>query len=89
MKFRDLSADSCGRLILAAATVATMLLAGCSNSSGPAAAPSSDAQASTVFGDEMSLTGYGIQSKDGHREVELKWAALRKPVSGSAKALRE
>jgi hypothetical protein len=35
----------------------------------------------TVFGDEISLEGYGIHPKDGHTAVELRWTAVRKPAA--------
>ena len=31
------------------------------------------------FGDELSLTGYSIGTKNGHTEVEMRWNVLRKP----------
>jgi len=90
MKSRDLTVYSCKICFLAAATVATLFIAGCSSSSHPeaAAGPSGDAQTGTVFGDEMALTGYEIHSlKEPHppfkeqTEIELRWTALRKPAA--------
>jgi hypothetical protein len=81
MKVRDLSMQSCRMLFPAVAAAALLLMAGCSSSSNPAAVgPSDDAQAGTVFGDEIALTGYSVQFRDGHTEMELRWKALRKPA---------
>jgi len=62
---------------LAAATVATLLMAGCSSStsSGP------DAQTATVFENGLAFNGYAVNfNKDGHTELELHWTALRTPT---------
>src|SRR5260370_37646336 len=56
---------------------AFLILGACSSSRTPAVDPR--AGATTVFGDELSLTGYTIGSKNDHTEVELRWKALRKP----------
>jgi hypothetical protein len=56
---------------------AFLILGACSSSRTPAVEPR--AAAATVFGDELSLTGYTIGSKNDHTEVELRWKALRKP----------
>jgi hypothetical protein len=54
-----------------------LVIGACSSDRGPAVEPR--AGATTVFGDELALTGYSIGSKNGHTEVELRWSALRKP----------
>ena len=36
-------------------------------------------EAAANFADQLLLTGYSVQNKDGHTEVELRWKALRKP----------
>jgi hypothetical protein len=54
-----------------------MVLGACSSSRAPSVEPAG-ASATTVFGDELSLTGYTIRDKDGHTELELRWKALRK-----------
>jgi hypothetical protein len=65
---------------LLAITSVVIALAGCSSNSGPTSnSPGSNAQATTIFGDELSLTGYSTQNRDGHTEIELRWKALRKP----------
>jgi hypothetical protein len=84
MKSQELNEPSSRMFFLALAAVGLLLSAGCSssNSSAPAAAPSGDPQAATVFGDEIALTGYGIQSNNaGHTEIELRWKAVRKPAA--------
>ena len=82
MKFQELNVHFCRMSFLALAAVASLLLAGCSGSSSraPGTDPSApDTRAATVFGDEISFTGYSIQSRDGHTELELRWLAARKP----------
>jgi hypothetical protein len=76
MKSWNVSEHSCRMLFLVTVTAALVLLAGCASSNNGAA--SGDA---TAFEDGMSLTGYSIQSKDGHTEMELRWTALRKPAA--------
>jgi len=66
---------------LAITTVAWLLMVGCTSSSTGPAAKSDDTRAATVFGDEMSLTGYGVQYRDNHTELELRWTALRTPAA--------
>jgi hypothetical protein len=61
--------------------VASLLMAGCTSSSSVPAAKPGDAQAVTVFGDEISFTGYGIMYRDGHTELELRWSDLRMPAA--------
>jgi len=61
---------------------AFLWLGACSSNRAPATEPSGGAAAATtVFGDEMSLTGYTIGNKDGHTQVELRWKAVRKPAA--------
>ena len=55
---------------------AFVVLGACSSSRAPAGG-----SGPTVFGDELSLTGYSIGDKNGHTEVELRWRALRKPAA--------
>ena len=69
-----------GRIVLfALAAVTSLVMVGCTNSRGPTTEPSRAASGTADFGGELSLTGYAIQDKNGHPEVELRWKALRKP----------
>jgi hypothetical protein len=58
---------------------AFLVLGACSSSRAPANEASGGGPATTVFGDELSLTGYSIGNKDGHTEIALRWKAVRKP----------
>ncbi len=40
--------------------------------------PASESQSSATFGDDLSITGYSVQNKEGHTEVDLRWKAERK-----------
>jgi hypothetical protein len=66
-------------------------LAACSPSRPPSVEPTgvgssgadlsySSQGATALFGNELSLAGYEIRSKDGHTEVELRWSAVKKPA---------
>jgi hypothetical protein len=55
-----------------------MVLGACSGSRAPAVERPIQGSAGTVFGDELSLTGYTIRDNDGHTELELRWKTLRK-----------
>jgi hypothetical protein len=68
-----------GQLCLMASTF--LVLGACSSSRAPEGEPSGGRSTTTVFGDELSLTGYSIGNKDGRTEVELQWKALHKPSS--------
>ena len=59
------------------------ILAACSTSHSPGVESSSGSapEAKTVFGDELSLTGYDVRTNGGHTEVELRWSAVRKPTA--------
>jgi hypothetical protein len=63
--------------------VAMALLAACSSQRGPGAeSPSGSAStATTVFGNELSLTGYDIRTNGGHTELELRWSAVQQPTA--------
>src|SRR5258708_7414720 len=62
--------------------VSTLLvLAACSSSRAPAVERPTGGSATTVFGDELSLTGYSVGDKNGHTEVELRWNVLHKPAA--------
>ena len=71
------------RAAVAPCLIAAMtVLAACSTSHAPGVVSSTSASgATTVFGNELSLTGYDIRSKDGHTEVELRWSAVQKPTA--------
>ena len=66
-----------GRALLIAS--AFLVLGACSSSRAPANEPPSGGSSTTVFGDELALTGYSIGNRDGHTEITLRWNALRKP----------
>jgi hypothetical protein len=54
----------------------------CSSISRPdSEAPAASSGQTTIFGDELSLTGSYVTTRDGHSEVELRWKALRKPAA--------
>ncbi|HEY6393585.1 MAG TPA: hypothetical protein VIX89_20050 [Bryobacteraceae bacterium] len=53
---------------------AFLALGACSKSPAPAGG-----SGPTVFGEELSLTGYSIGDKNGHTEVELRWRVLHNP----------
>src|ERR1700691_6290482 len=70
------------RMYFLAMTIAAWLpMAGCTSSSTGPASKSDDTRAATVFADEISFTGYGIQYRDNHTELELRWTALRAPAA--------
>src|SRR5260370_21753121 len=55
------------------------LVLGCcapSRNSAPEAPGTSSSSA--TFEDELSLTGYSVQNKDGYTEIDLRWKAERK-----------
>ena len=58
---------------------AFLLLGACSSSRAPVTESPDRGSATTVFGDELSLTGYSVGIKNGHTEVTLRWNVLRKP----------
>jgi hypothetical protein len=56
---------------------AFLVIGACSSDRGPAVEPR--AGATTIFGDELALTGHSVGSKNGHTEVELRWNVLHNP----------
>ncbi len=64
-------------------SLAFLTLGACSSGKAPTSEPARG-PAATVFGDELSLTGYNIGNKNGHTEVELRWKVLRKPSADYA-----
>jgi hypothetical protein len=60
---------------------AFLVLGACSSSRVPASESPGGGSSATVFGDELSLTGYSIGNKNGHTEVEFRWKAVRKPAA--------
>ena len=66
---------------LVATTLGSLFTAGCSKPNSAPEAKSGDTQTETIFGNEIALTGYAVQSsKDNHTELELHWKALRTPA---------
>ena len=61
-------------LILAVASGLSVSCSGRHENAGNSTTPGT-----TVFGDEVSLQAYAVHPRDSHTEIELKWAALRKP----------
>jgi hypothetical protein len=71
-----------GAAVTPCLVVTMTLLAGCSTSHSPAVESSTaHSRATNVFGNELSLTGYDIRSKDSHTEMELRWSAVRNPTA--------
>jgi hypothetical protein len=68
------------RLPFVLLTSALLVLGACSSDrrSTPGSGGTSS-EAAANFADQLLLTGYSVQNKDGHTEVELRWKALRKP----------
>jgi len=58
---------------------ALLMLSACSTNRAPATEARSAGPKATIFGDELTLTGYSIGNKGGHTEVELRWKSVRKP----------
>jgi len=56
-----------------------LALGACSSNRAPA--NESRSTSATVFGDQLSLTGYSIGNNKGHTEIELRWNVLHKPTA--------
>jgi hypothetical protein len=75
----QLQTHSYRMFFLAIATILSLLTAGCSKPNGAPEAKSDDTQTSTVIGNEIAFTGYAVQFRDNHTELELRWRVLRTP----------
>ena len=68
--------------LLIALTFLVICSVACSSNRRPASeSPATSSEPATIFGDELSLTGSSVATRDGHSEVELRWKALRKPAA--------
>jgi len=57
----------------------TLSLVGCSKKESATQSSTNTAQPGTTFGDEMLLSGYSVDNRGEHTQIELRWKALRKP----------